>query len=92
VLNLLENIEVFYLIFKLFLIIYSFEDKCFDIRFGFSYISQKMIKVFANREEIPQQPGYDAMLYAFKCKQLPYFGIDPDVNKFKLHKVCFMFF
>uniref|UniRef100_A0A915MWR1 Uncharacterized protein n=1 Tax=Meloidogyne javanica TaxID=6303 RepID=A0A915MWR1_MELJA len=40
------------------------------------------INIFGNREEFTKYKGYDAMLYAFKCKKMPNFGEDPDIDTF----------
>jgi len=49
---------------------------------------KKAINLIENREEFAKYKGYDAMLYAFKCKKMPYFGDDPDIDTFMpLYKV-----
>ncbi|KAL7070614.1 hypothetical protein ACQ4LE_010632 [Meloidogyne hapla] len=63
------------------------KGKCFDIRYGNNYALNTTINLFGNREELTKQKGYDAMLYAFKCKQMPDYGDDPDISKLMpLHK------
>ncbi|CAK5091692.1 unnamed protein product [Meloidogyne enterolobii] len=66
----------------------NIKGKCFDIRLSNNYSLKKAINLFGNREEFTKYKGYDAMLYAFKCKKMPNFGDDPDINKFMpLYKV-----
>uniref|UniRef100_A0A915N463 Uncharacterized protein n=1 Tax=Meloidogyne javanica TaxID=6303 RepID=A0A915N463_MELJA len=60
----------------------NIKGRCFDIRLSHNYSLKKAINVFANREEFTKYKGYDAMLYAFKCKKMPNFGDDPDIDKF----------
>uniref|UniRef100_A0A915LKJ5 Uncharacterized protein n=1 Tax=Meloidogyne javanica TaxID=6303 RepID=A0A915LKJ5_MELJA len=60
----------------------NIKGKCFDLRLSHNYSLKKAINLFANREEFTKYKGYDAMLYAFKCKKMPNFGDDPDINKF----------
>ncbi|CAK5093233.1 unnamed protein product [Meloidogyne enterolobii] len=66
----------------------NIEGKSFDLRLSQNYSLKKAINLFGNREEFTKYKGYDAMLYAFKCKKMPNFGDDPDINKFMpLYKV-----
>jgi len=59
---------------------YNFQGKCFDIRLSRNYSLKMTINIFGNREEFTKYKGYDAMLYAFKCKKMPNFGDDPDIE------------
>nr|CAD2172413.1 unnamed protein product [Meloidogyne enterolobii] len=47
-----------------------------------NYSLKKAINLFGNREEFTKYKGYDAMLYAFKCKKMPNYGDDPDIDTF----------
>uniref|UniRef100_A0A914N1N5 DNA2/NAM7 helicase helicase domain-containing protein n=1 Tax=Meloidogyne incognita TaxID=6306 RepID=A0A914N1N5_MELIC len=58
----------------------NIKGKYFDIRLSQNYSLKKAINLFANREEFTKYKGYDAMLYAFKCKKMPNFGDDPDIE------------
>nr|CAD2164700.1 unnamed protein product [Meloidogyne enterolobii] len=60
----------------------NIKGKCFDIRLSRNYSLKKAINLIENREEFAKYKGYDAMLYAFKCKKMPYFGDDPDIDTF----------
>ncbi|KAL7070617.1 hypothetical protein ACQ4LE_010631 [Meloidogyne hapla] len=73
--------------FDSFNLVGDIKGKCFDIRYGNNYALNTTINLFGNREELTKQKGYDAMLYAFKCKQMPDYGDDPDISKLMpLHK------